>query len=372
MTDKQQTPSLYRPSTMGALAKCRWFKSSSKDTVFNLEGTALHEAIEDPTKPRDQFDDYQLSLLSMIEGFVENRQKEIGQPVEVFKELEVDLKFLDIPGFNRGFADLVIWNPKTKTIYLFDWKFGVMEVDDAEDNWQQKIYSIGLLEKFPTATSCWVHLLQPKRDEISICEWTREQAKRLTAELKQLVAEVRDKENHPPVITEKGCAFCELKGKCSAYESKGINFMESHIVTAPFNALVFKKSALEMTPSERGLVFEGLKVVEEWIKAKKADVTSCAQEGAEVEGFALKKVAGKRSIEDASIAFKALPNADPMAFMKECSMSITTFEKFAHEVFSKDKPKQTKKESKAMAEELLAESGTLVQEMGYSYLTREK
>lgn len=367
--------SRYSPSNWASWDLCRHFEPSPFSTGAATQGTNLHEALENPDNSRDHFDEYEISLLSMIERFLEQRYKEIGEPIKIFKEYKINLQFLGLDGVEKGTADLVVWNAKTQEIYLFDYKFGIVEVDDAEHNWQQKGYALGLFHdpNFKGAKKCWVHLLQPKRDEISVASYSADDAPRMKSEIKNLITEVQNKETQPYNLTDKSCRYCAQKGKCEAYQTKGIQFMENHATLTIGQTLpveILKKSALEMSPVERGQTYAFLKLLEDWIKAKKSDVTSCAQEGSEVEGFALKSISGKRSIEDAAKAHSLIGQMPIELFLNKCKISVTEFEKVYAEVNAK--AGKTKKALKEECETELSKLGILVQEPGYSYLSAEK
>lgn len=321
--------------------------------------------------------DYQLSLLETIELFLDQRLSAIKN-FKKFKELEIDLKFLGLGGVRRGFADLVIYDTDTDEVHMFDYKMGFIEVDDAAENWQMIGYTLGLFKCFDTAKKVHINLLQPKCDMVSCHTYTSGDVNGLIAKVETLFEEVDEKEKHPHNITDKGCMFCQLKGKCEAYQSKGLSFMQESnvvVVSAPELSAI-KKSAIDMTPAERGMAFSAIKIVEEWIKAKKSDITSCAQEGAEIDGFVLRKIAGKRSIEDASRVLTMVkdeyPQVDTNAFLALCKLSVTNFEKFYCDIVASTGSKMTKKDAKQLAEKVLASSGALVEEPGYSYLVKEK
>jgi hypothetical protein len=374
MTEEKKH-SKFSPSKWGDWDLCPHMEGTPGTSAAADKGSLLHLMIEKPELDRSGLDEDDLALLKKIEDFMKAKFDVAGDQYEILNEYYIDLAYLGIPDLEGGTADKVIYDKTNKTIYLFDWKFGQVEVNDAEDNWQQQGYSVGLFRKYPEAVACWSHLLQPKLDQVSIHEWKREETAGIEAKIQALYARVQDRDSQPyPLEPCKACAFCKHKGNCAMYTRKGEEFMENQIVPAPSTAVAaLKKSALQMTPVERGAAFGVLKMLEDWVKAKKSDITSCAQEGSDVEGYALRKIAGKRVIESPLLAYSALEHrGDLDEFVKVCKVSITDFEKYAHEQVTAAGVKQTKKKTQEQVETYLSATGTLLQEAGYSYLVEQK
>ena len=120
-------------------------------------------------------------------------------------------KKLEIPGITWGTSDVVLRTGKHLT--LVDYKFGEWLVDDPEDNYQARAYTLGAFHAFPDCTTAEFIFLTPKRKHIQRHTFTREEAMGWTAKLKAIVERAADPAA-PYKPDSENCLFCGNKTNC--------------------------------------------------------------------------------------------------------------------------------------------------------------
>lgn len=382
----EKVHSRYAPSSLGSRALCRQWKPSKKTSKAAEEGTMLHKLLEEKQLSRDHLTDDQHRYLEMIEDYMLGifiKLKHKQAKIEIHKEVRVDLTWMGIQGLEGGTVDLLIWDETNSEIWIFDYKLGQIEVEDAEVNWQQKIYSLGAFKLYPKAVKCHIHLLQPKCDMISTHTYLREEFPRMHMETVALIRECEDP-NQPYTPSDKACAFCELKGaNCPAYQIVAFEIMNNIQLPNPTPIQLLEKPAYELNPVERGQVFACVKMLADWCKSKSSEMTQLATEGHEVGGYALKVRNGNRSVESSCKARNLLMTTYLMnsaasaaalgAYEENAEISFAKFAECVHaaELVLAEGKKITQKASKEKAEQLLCGQGLLLQELPVRYLTKD-
>jgi len=262
----------------------------NESSIYAAEGTAAHELAE-----RCLVNGYSASRFigETFNGFVvdsemaENVQtyldyaRSIIRPGDDFEvEVRFDLSHM-IPGL-FGTSDLVIYKPSTKTLYVIDLKYGVVNVD-AIDNDQAKIYSMGAyyskcnwdIEKI------LISIVQPRRmfgDPIQEWEVSTLDLMVWTEEIANDAA--RTVENSSPNPGE-WCKYCPAAGICTGLREK---------VYAMAGAIEQDKGGITLantdyTPERLAEILKSKPIIEAWLKSVDTLVKHEFKNGRPLPGF---------------------------------------------------------------------------------------
>ena len=233
------------------------------------------------------------------------------------EEAHLEMK-LEIPGVTWGTSDVVLRTGKRLT--LVDYKFGEWLVDDPEDNYQARAYTLGAFHAFPDCTTAEFIFLTPKRKHIQRHTFTREEAMGWTAKLKAIVERAADPDA-PYKPDSENCLFCGNKTNCPellkrsmdiAKDTDGLQLPDTVQTTALTDPVQMKR-ALDVAA-----------VVARWAKNVRSAALELRLEGVEIPGYDLKQTRGNRKISDVGGVWSNLKDhLTEEEFLECCSMSVT-------------------------------------------------
>lgn len=311
------------PSSFKANALCNGRYHFSKDLpeVSRLEakkGTTAHELLQgwlEKTISWDIIDSFTGSNGTPIDAaniqhvrdtyywIVEFMAKLSG--AKLYAEIKVD------PGYrfngivtSSGTSDIIILDIVNQTIYVFDYKNGMLVVNEIE-NYQAMLYGIGAIRKFS-------HLFQIKRLIIGVLQpriyhprgpfrlWEVNVNELLTtwdAFFKNIVVNAMSP-NGIRTPGEEQCMWCKGKTTCPEAAQKAL--ADARVLFEPITTAapaIIKERALrepsELTDQQIKMVMESYDFIMGWLKAIKEHVEDRFRSGDPLPGF--KQVAGRGS-----------------------------------------------------------------------------
>jgi superfamily II DNA or RNA helicase len=362
ITQMQNTPNVepdhqsrahakYSPSSLTYREICPGWQNDddpNKDNSAAEEGTRCHEAMEkEDTKGLTE---EQTLLVETCLGYINDLKT---AKTRVFKEER--LKILD----QFGTADWILIDGYKA--HLVDTKFGRRSVPDAEVNAQLQAYALGVWDRWEAVEELTVHILLPRRDEVSTHTYTRaKDYENIRLRIETIIA--RAKEALPEFFnpTPSGCQYCGRKGKCGALAGVALKKAKE--------ASLDKDEVLDVTKPEQ--ISEFLKmapILEDWIKKVREEALRVhLYEGVDIPGFRCVDRSTPRTITSPMGAWSVLQDKMTMDdFMASVSrISITELEKN----FAATAGKGQKGKSKQQLENLLRDAGVLKEESTIKYL----
>jgi hypothetical protein len=351
----------HSPSSLALKEVCPGFRSDSKSSSASEEGTRCHQALE--TGKDDGLDDEQLQVVGMCRDYVTGVEADARSHGEVTILLEEKLAIAG--GLTFGTADLVIVSAKATAADLVDYKFGRNPVADAEDNVQMQAYALGVFEKFPGVQSIQVHILLPRRDEVSIATYARSDVPRLRLRIETIIARASLPE--PDLHPTDGCLWCARKATCKALHNHALTLASGYSDELVIPDQVHASHITE--PSVMARALQVARVMEKWCESVRQHALKMRLSGVEIPGHELRTRSGNRKINDALAAWGVVrDHIEPDRFIACCDVSLTKLE---DEVAAKA-PRGSKTKAKNNLCESLAAVGAYEAGGESTFLTRTR
>jgi superfamily II DNA or RNA helicase len=347
---KDRAHARYSPSSLIYRELCSGWENDNdpnRDTTAADEGTRCHEAME--KESTDGLTEEQALMVEMCLGYIEDLKT---PTTKVYKEER--LRILD----QFGTADWILIDGRSA--HLVDTKFGRKSVPDAEFNAQLQAYAIGLWDRWVHVDELTIHILLPRRDEVSVHTFTRgKHYADIKLRIETIIA--RAKKADPAAFNPsvKACQYCGKKGSCA-------KLAESMLTKAESINSGASKIDLD-NPDQVAEILQLIPIFEGWASKFKEEVLRKAiYEGFTIPGFALLERATSRSINSAFGAWEVLKDKMPVEkFLESVSrVSITDLEKNFASCAEKGKKAQSKQE----LDDLLRDAGLLKEESTIKYL----
>jgi hypothetical protein len=324
------------------------------------EGTKLHAACETGVIPEDLSEEQR----QVVQQCLAYAQPLVSRPgSQVFKELSLHELAELSPHMRRGKADLVVLH-NNGTAELIDWKMGRNPVDDAEENDQQKAYVIALFRRWPHLKAVKVHLVQPRRDEVSTFTFNRSSLTKLQLELANTITQMekfRAADKYAPRTDT--CLWCARRHSCPA--------MVGTVTTIAKNYDAELKLPEEFHPSKvtspvaMAAMLDLASSVDKWVQSARHHFTQAALNGADIPGYELREKKAMRSVDDAKATWAVVRDVvGQEEFLEACSISLPELEK----AWCARAPRGQKGAAKEALTEKLVEAGALKQGAPSHYL----
>ena len=257
-----------------------------------------------------------------------------------------------------GTADRLILHRDRAHVDLADFKFGRTAVDGAEINVQMQAYALAAMDRFKWADTITIHVIIPRRDEVSTATFTRAEAMPFRSRIR-LIAERAQSDGLDLNPNTEACRFCGRRIQCPALAEKLLPIAKKYEAsTDDFELAVWDKmDPAEVTdPATLGKMKRVGAVLERWRKAVDARALELAvEEGAQIPGFDLIYRNPTIKVSDASAAFEALNGAlSPEQFQSACNIGLPALTR-AYANATGD----TLKDSRAKVELAFVEAGLL-------------
>lgn len=222
----------------------------------------------------------------------------------------------------HGTADAIVFSDRGRRMDVFDLKFGSGVYVDVAGNPQLKIYGLGALLTYPKiAERCDVvglHVVQPRHRVGPAWRHVELDATELVlwgCELQ--VAAQRAAQAGPGDNLAAGawCKFCPAKTRCPALRDHATQTAADVFedVTEDLTPARTPPDAKALTPAKLGEILRAFPLVEDWMKAVRAEAYERANSGQIVPGFKLVQKTGHRKWrnDDAAAAEIEALGGDP-------------------------------------------------------------
>lgn len=291
----------------------------NKDNEYSIEGTDYHEVaavcLETDTNAMDYVGHPMLSGALVTEENAKALQKYIDL-VRTYRDSEgggvlkvedvVPLEWLTGEKDAEGTSDASILRQDPELVVV-DLKFGRGVAVSAVNNRQLKIYALGVLQKhsmFTEYDNVRLVISQPRLDSVS--EWVisvkellefADEVKRASKPILERLAN-RSLPMLPLSPDEKACRFCLAKATCEALEQHVEQTLVSGFINEETGKGELKLEAKTLKPvisvsgQRLGNLMSRVELMEDFIKAVRAEVEIELLAGREVEGYKL--VQGKK------------------------------------------------------------------------------
>jgi hypothetical protein len=163
VVDEEEAHAEYGPSSIKMSAHCPGYEGESGTNPAAEMGTRIHEALE--TGDWSGLNDYESSLAQGCRNAEDAIFKHHGYEVselDDYKEIRLTMQLRGEETF--GTCDRLTVNG-TEAVQI-DYKTGQMAVDEPQDNWQAKAYTLGAFQQFPQLDTIHFYFVACRRDEI--------------------------------------------------------------------------------------------------------------------------------------------------------------------------------------------------------------
>ena len=340
----------YSPSSLTYREMCSGWTNDNdpnKSTAAADEGTRCHEAME--KESTDGLTEEQSLMVEMCLGYIEDLKT---KTTKVYKEERLDI--LD----QFGTADWILIDGKQA--HLVDTKFGRRSVPDAEVNAQMQAYALGVWDRWIHVDQLTVHILLPRRDEVSTHTFSRgKDYANIRMRIDTIIAraKVADPASFNPSV--KACQYCGNKGSCAK--------LAGSMLTQASGVIDGTKNIDLADARQVSELLKLIPVFEAWSgKFKEEVLRKAIYEGFDIPGFELLERNAPRSITSAFGAWEVLKDKMPVEkFLESVSrVSITELERNFASCAERGKKAQSKQE----LDDLLRDSGLLREESTIKYL----
>lgn len=375
----------YSPSKLQSLEACPCYegKETDKPHVRTVAGTRAHgmtESGEDDERLSDEDATAAAECLDFVEYhrrlMAATDKPDVYWAVEELKEAYLpvdDLVFSDCNATTAGYVDHVLINYDGTYANLFDWKFGMWPVEDAENNLQGIAYCLGLFKLRPTLQTVHFFFKQPHLQSVSQATFTRDQIPELYLRIQVVVARAR--EARAAIVGAEKSAFATAKAYVPV-----CNFC-SRIAECPVvAALVCKVGAkfhpaeipsditptMLQDPNQTTLAMRLAQVVTVWAGAFKRLVSDRIIRGAApmLPGYKVQTMRRRKIADMSKYKEVALRHLTPEEFDSTLESSLGAVE----EIVKEKAPRGNKTSAVEDFQTLLEESGAVVRGDPYSFL----
>ncbi len=302
------------PSSLSRVSICPGSVRETADlprrsSVFAAEGTLLHEiaadCLECGWEPRDYVGRTLAAdghVFEVTETLVDCMAIALDwlreQPGEFFVETRVSLDAY-MPG-QFGTSDVAWWRDDTRTVAVFDWKFGAGVPVLAKGNKQLRAYALGVVDTILKPRGIvpeWVELYieQPRcaGGDRYYNPWriSYDDLLAFGEELKVLWARIDDP-NAPLVASAEGCQFCEARNRspqpgalsgCGTYDAFNLALIDSKFDDlddgVAFGATPRLPRPDTLTAERRYYIVRHAKAFERWLAKLHEDSMAAASSG---------------------------------------------------------------------------------------------
>lgn len=216
----------YSPSTLQSLEACPCYegKQSAKPHPRTIIGTIAHGVVE-TGEDNAQLDDDDMSHAADCIDFYERQRtlmEQRGAGITELKETYLSVDDLEFPdgakATSAGFIDCAIISHDQIYAEIMDWKFGLWEVEKADNNLQGIAYALGLFRAYPKLSQIKFWFKQPVIGNVTSHVFTRESIPELYLRVQVVVARAREARAKKDFSTARpmipACNFCKHIGIC--------------------------------------------------------------------------------------------------------------------------------------------------------------
>jgi hypothetical protein len=364
-------------SKLGASSSHRWMEcpgsvrlsadAPNTSSAFAMEGNAAHDLAEMCLKEQLSAFDYigasikiedsefivNEEMIEAVDTYLEAIEKDREPGDELYVEHRFDLSKI-YPGM-FGTADCVLLQPKSRTLRVYDFKYGAGIAVEVERNPQAMYYGVGAALAFKGFENIELVIVQPRaiHKEGPVRRWKTD-----VMELMDFIGELQiaaQKTEDPSAILKAGehCKFCPAKGFCpelrkTAEKNAMVEFTPAGTNTPPAPNF--------LTPEQVNQILRDADVVENWIAAVREYAHSTLANGGSIPTW---KLVAKRANKvwsdelDAAMLLSDLGVPEDRIYKKKI-ISPSAAEKLL--------PKATKKQIEPLVQKGVSSGTTLARE----------
>jgi hypothetical protein len=362
------------------LEACPCYKNRNSTNERAVAGTLAHKVVE------TQEDDLRISdkdFLAAAEclDFVEERraaiQRELDNAIgcneKVQEEKEIYLpidncRFDDCDSTTAGYVDHLLLAEPLYYAELIDWKFGMWQVEGAENNLQGIAYTLGVFKRFPKVQTVRFWFKQPHIEFLTEHTFQRSDIPALYLRVQTVVAKARvaraagDFKTARPYVPV--CNFCDNIGKCPIMWETALKIAKKfHPVEFP-ESLTVGQLQDEVNTIK---LLDLCAVMKAFSGGGRTQITEQVLRGSipVPEGMMVQQMPGRREIKDLGAFEKAAKALVPEEVYRGClSATFGPIEEY----ISENAPRGHKKASVEAFQQSLEDSGVVARGQGYSFL----
>jgi hypothetical protein len=300
------------PSKLRMLELCPSYEDDpTSDKTKAERGTAMHLAVE--RGDDSHLDVEEAELVQTIRNYTATF---IADAEQVFRELRLQIA----GGETWGTCDLFC--VKGDRADLIDYKTGAWSVEPAAVNLQAQAYVLGAFERFPQVQWIRVHLILPRRDEITTAEYQRSSCVHLWDRVTRTIERAEREHGHTFRPSDKACFFCGAKAKCPALSSFALavapQYEKEYELPAEYHA------SLITDPAQMSKAMMLAQVLGKWVDSVKHHALELALSGVEIPGYQIRERAAPRKITDVVAAYIATQSRFSLTeFLSACTLTVS-------------------------------------------------
>ena len=349
----------HSPSGLHYKEICPGFKNRGESGPAAEEGTLLHKALE--TGGIEGLTDEQLQCVVMCREYVQELEHQacVRGPFVIHREVKLDIA----NGLTFGTADFLLLG--NGCAELVDFKMGRNPVPDAEVNPQMQAYALGVFERFPELQTLKVHILLPRRDEVSTAVYHRADMPRLRLRIDTIIARCEAAEQQ--LCPTEHCIYCARQATCSALHQHALVVANGYDEELKLPEQFHPGQIVDPAMMSRALAVA--RVMEKWCESVKHHALQMRLGGQEIPGNELRARAGTRKIIDPLAAWAAVRDRiTPDQFVGCCDVSLPKLET----IFAEAAPRGAKSKAKQELSEALADLGIVETAKESFYLAKTR
>ncbi|QHI70487.1 DUF2800 domain-containing protein [Tichowtungia aerotolerans] len=346
------------PSSLKNKEICPHWQNRPGSSEAADEGTKMHEAAE--AGRLDGLTPEQIAQVHECLEAVDQIQAEIPGCIR-YTELTVD-----VCGLTFGTADVILLGAHSAT--LVDYKFGRIQVEDAETNLQGQAYALGVFDLFGV-DEVTVVFLQPRCDLRTEHTFTRSADYDRMRDRVATVIEKAEDPNGPYNPHPDNCQYCGAKALCPALTAKAMMVVEKLPERLELPAVMDPLEIAE--PDQMALALRLAPVLVEWAKAVKAHALEMVRNGQEIPGYQLKHRSGRRVIKQLEAVWDIVHAEFDLPleqFLPACSISVTSLEKAVKSIQERGQGAKAVRK----LNQLLTAEGLCLTDPDVTYLAKER
>lgn len=306
----------YNPSSLKLWELCPSYKNREEECVNPAAemGTRIHDALEtgDPSKliNDDEIELYELTA-EAVEDILKKHGAQLGEDYTVLNEVRITI---NLPNGDTTFGtcDKLVLSQDERFAVALDYKMGLMEVDDAEENAQVAAYDGGIFQTYKNLEELMFYLVVPRQDEISVAKFDRKKSEEQLLRVSTIIR--RAKEEGGKVFNPQHnlCEFCGRQATCKALAEKALLIAkkyqgETGEAEDPFEIPEKVSGSAHENPEEVAKLLQVARLLKSWSDEVWGQARMLAfEEGWDIPGFKKIEVKTKRQISAPAAAYSLL------------------------------------------------------------------
>jgi len=279
----------YSPSSLELIELCACFEQrENKDNSASEEGDLMHDACESDDMTDLSSEEQETAVreaLAVKKALVDK----YGAAADTYNELKVQVHGIDGELLTEGTLDFAVMG-NNQEADLADYKFGLIQVTEPENNIQVQSYAVGLFEAFPWLQTIHATIIQPRLNWTATATIRRSDVDAIRLRVATIIAR-RKSDTRVPTPAAKACAYCGRKGECSALHAVALRAGAGLQLPGTFDP---ERVA---TPDDMGKLMVLSTILEDWAKqARKTLTRRVLEEGDTVTGYGVARRSGSYDV----------------------------------------------------------------------------